>query len=89
MIGVTLGAIAQCEANVLSSWHVVIFEKYVKSSFAKHMTEMFDFRQGLVGVYSQGVIDGLSEAKSTLTVLITLKTQFWQAIPWKLAGMFH
>ena len=60
-----------------------------EEQFAKHMTDMFDFCQGLVGVDFQSVIDGLSEAKSTLTVLITLKTQIWQTIPWKLAGMFH
>ena len=34
-----------------------------EEQFAKHMTEMLDFCQGLVGVDFQSVIDGLSEAK--------------------------
>ena len=45
--------------------------------FAKPMTEMLDFCQGLVGVDFQSVIHGLGEATSTLTVLITLKTRFF------------
>ena len=61
----------------------------LEEMFTKNIAEVFEFCSGLAGVEFQSVMDGLSEAKSTLIALLMLKTQFWLTIPWKLAGMFH
>ena len=57
--------------------------------FTAIKVEVLESCQGLIDADFQSVMNGLSEAKSKLIVLITLKTQFWMIIPWKLAGMFH
>ena len=61
----------------------------LEEMFAEGMAVVLEFCQGLAGLEFQSVMDGFSEAKSTLMALLMLKTQFWLTIPWKLAGMFH
>ena len=57
--------------------------------FASCMVQVLEGCNGLSQLDLQSVMDGFSQAKSALIALITLKTQYWQSIPWKLAGMFH
>ena len=57
--------------------------------FDKAMGTVVAFCNGLSAVDMQSVVDFFSQSQSTLVTIITLKTQFWVTLPWKLAGLFH
>ena len=60
-----------------------------KLLFNVAMSKVVGLCSGLSEIDSQSVLAGFSEARAMLVAVLTLKTQFWVTLPWKLAGLFH